>query len=63
MPGWSTKSLSSTWLRIKGRKERKKEEDKIIENKIKLLKLKIIIKNFFKVIKKKEREESNHTKK
>ena len=25
MPGWSTKSLSSTWLRIKGRKNRKKE--------------------------------------
>ena len=25
MPGWSTKSLSSTWLRVKGRKNRKKE--------------------------------------
>ena len=25
MPGWSTKSLSSTQLRVKGRKNRKKE--------------------------------------
>ena len=30
---WSTKSLSSTWLRIKGRKNRKKERKK--EDKIK----------------------------
>ena len=28
MPGWSTKSLSSTWLRVKGRKNRKKERKK-----------------------------------
>ena len=42
MPGWSTKTLSATWLRRKGRGKKKKERKKKINKyKIKLLKLKI----------------------
>ena len=33
-PGWSTKSLSSTWLRIKGRKKKKERKKKIKSNQI-----------------------------
>ena len=53
MPGWSTKSLSSTRLRVKGRKNRKKERKRLADDHaIPLLGIYQLKKNFSFVLQK-----------
>ena len=53
-PGWSTKTVSATWLRRKGRKKRKKERKKRKEKKV----IKVNNEKILKSNKKRDRKNS-----